>query len=65
MIVKGKVRSVGVKTKLDDNDKELTVLDLRIEVMEGQESGRDMLDLPGNYAKLDISSAQMKLDSSA
>lgn len=61
MQIAGKITSLGLKRKLDPNDKEITILDLRIEVIEGQNNAQALLELPGNHAKLEVKEVQQKL----
>lgn len=62
MIIKGEVKSVSVKNKLDSNDKEIMVMDLRVEVMEGQRNAQEFLELIKKHVAVDIAKVQLSFD---
>lgn len=62
MLIKGEIKSVKFVRKLDDNRKEITTLDFRVEVKEGDINANTLIDLPGNPAKITIEPAQLKIE---
>lgn len=63
MKISGKIKSVGVKNKLDSSEKaDVMILDLRLEVFHGQDQSQDLLELIGKVADVDIVEQQMSLN---
>lgn len=64
MIIKGEVKSVGVKKKLDNNDREIMTVDIRVEIKEGTHYAQELIDLPGTNASVTIEAVQLSFDTS-
>lgn len=62
MRIEGEVKSAKVSRKLDDNGREITVVDIRVKIPFGVKSPvRELLDLTGHNAIMDIEKAQLAI----
>lgn len=60
MQIQGEVKSAKVSRKLDDNNREITVVDLRIKIPMGVKTPiREFIELSGSNAIMDIEKAQL------
>lgn len=58
--VKGEVKSAKVSRKLDESNREITVIDIRVKVpMNEKAPVRELLDLTGHNVNIEILKAQL------
>lgn len=62
MKIAGEVRSVKVGRKIDTNNREITILDFRVELVDGMGYKQPLIDLTGKMATVEITKAQMTLE---
>lgn len=63
MQIQGEVKSAKVSRKLDESNREITVVDFRIKIPMGVKSPvRELLDLTGHNAIIDIEKAQLQIE---
>lgn len=63
MELRGEVRSARVSRKMDDNDREITVVDFRVKIPPGvRVPFKEIIELSGSNAIIGIDKAQIALD---
>lgn len=64
MQIQGEIRSAKVSKKIDDNNREIMVVDFRIKIPMGVKTPvRELLDLTGLNAIVNVEKAQLSIES--